>query len=88
MGWILSCIDRLRMMSEPSPLDSTPAVLGEEAFPVAMMPLGTGEFWAGPAGGGGEVALGESRFLSIWRIRMEDVSNVSCPVRDVVVVLE
>ncbi|CAM9764700.1 unnamed protein product [Scytosiphon promiscuus] len=42
MGWILSCIDRLRMVSEPSPLDSTPSVLGEEAFPVAMMPLGTG----------------------------------------------
>ncbi|CAN0117258.1 unnamed protein product, partial [Hapterophycus canaliculatus] len=41
MGWILSCIDRLRMTPEPSPLDSTPSVLGEDAFPVAMMPLGT-----------------------------------------------
>ncbi|CAN0154633.1 unnamed protein product, partial [Ectocarpus fasciculatus] len=36
MGWILSCIDRLRMAAEPSPS------LSEENFPVAMMPLGTG----------------------------------------------
>ncbi|CBJ32618.1 diacylglycerol kinase [Ectocarpus siliculosus] len=37
MGWILSCIDRLRMAAEPSP-----SVSQEENFPVAMMPLGTG----------------------------------------------
>ncbi|CAM9601191.1 unnamed protein product [Ectocarpus sp. 4 AP-2014] len=37
MGWILSCIDRLRMAAEPGP-----SVSQEESFPVAMMPLGTG----------------------------------------------
>lgn len=50
MGWILSCIDRLRMSAaEPPPVDpgssSAPAAsrLADGNFHVAMMPLGTGE---------------------------------------------
>ena len=36
MGWILSCIDRLVMSNDHSLPDG-------QKFPVAMMPLGTGE---------------------------------------------
>lgn len=72
MGWILSCIDRLRMTYEPSPPDATRSVLGEEAFPVAMMPLGTGEMSA--RGGGARESSGFFRYRILMRCCARDVS--------------